>query len=455
MYDVGIVNGWIVDEDLIYKANVLIKDGKIATITEENVDKGMVNSVVDCRGKYLFPGAVDLHSHLGNMDGAEEDPDHASAAAAVGGITTCVDMPNNSPKPITTGALFEKKKEGLEERVHTDFCMWGALIHDNQSELAGLDRAGAVGFKSFLAPSGVLFTTPDMWELRAALREIRQFDGLATFHCEEYSIIDHESRRVREMNKDGRRDFLESRPLTAERVAVQNVIEAARDTGARVHICHASDPSILQYVNRAGAEGVDISAETCTHYLTFSENDFLEKGCLYKCAPPLRRPEARQGLWELLEKGQLKYVATDHSAGLPEERQDDTQPSYAAGDGISGIQTMMQVLFSEAVVKRGLSPSVVSALTSSHPAKRIQIYGQKGAVKVGFDADIVVIDPDREWEIRNEDLLYKQKISGFAGMSGKGMPIMTFIRGTLVAKDGKIVDEQFRGTLVRRSALKK
>lgn len=452
MYDLAIINGWIVDEDRIYKGNILVKNEKIITITEDAINEDLVHFIINCEGKYIFPGAIDLHSHLGNMNGEpSEDPQHSTAAAAAGGITTCVEMPLNAPKSVVKKEVFLKKKKMLEERCYTDFCMWGALVHDNQQELAGLDEAGAISFKSFLSPAGGDYTSPNVWETREALRAIKKFDGLAGFHCEEYSIIYKEMERIKTQKMNGRQAFLESRPLVAELIAVKNIIELARETGARVHICHCSHPLVFKAINEAKAEGVDISAETCTHYLTFTENDLLQKGCLYKCAPPLRNQEAQEGLWDLLKKGRIEYVASDHSPGMPEDRQDETRPTYEAGNGISGIQTMMQVLFYEAVIKRGISPSIISKVTSSNPAKRLQIYGRKGAVKVGFDADMVIIDPEQEWEIKKESLLYKQKISGFVGMKGKGIPIMTIVRGKLVAKDGKIVEDEFKGKLIMRN----
>ena len=451
MYDTAIINGLIVDEDRIYKADVLIKDEKIAVIAEEGIHGADACTVIDGEGKYIFPGAVDLHAHFGNPGAVSGDPEDASAAAAVGGVTTCVDMPNNEPTSIINKEAFAQKRKNLEEVCHTDFCMWGALIKNNQKELAGLHEAGAVAFKSFLPGAGEEdFSAPDMWELRESLREIQKFGGVAGFHCEEFSIIDREYQKLIEHKGKARQEFLDSRPLIAEILAVRNVIELSRDTGAKVHICHCSHPRVVEIIDQARKEGVDISAETCTHYLAFTEKDFLEKGCYYKCAPPLRDENAREGLWELLGRGLFTNVASDHSAGTPENRQDETQPTYEAGSGISGIQTMMQVLFNEAVVKRGLSPSLLAKVTSSRPAERIGIYGKKGAVKVGFDADLVLVDPEKEWEIKGEGLLYRQKISGFVGLKGKGLPVMTLIRGHLVAQDGKIENEQFTGKLITR-----
>lgn len=447
MFDLVLKNGRIVDSDRMYEADVYIKNGKIAAICEGK-EEFFAEVSEDVGGKLLFPGAVDSHMHIGEYKADFEEMDTSTAAAVVGGVTCLIDMPVNTKSPsVLNGEIFKEKKAHLEEKSFADFCMWGALVPDNIDKLEEMYELGAISFKSFLPGGGNDFKAPNMARVRRALETIAAFGGMAGFHCEDNWIIKENTEYMVAHKLNTRRAFLDSRPLVAELIAVRDIVELARETKAKVHICHVSHPAIAEIVAQAKREGVDISAETCTHYLMFSEDDLLEKGCLYKCAPPLREKEAREGLWKYVEDGTFTSVASDHSPGMPENRDDTNRPIYEVGNGISGIQTMFQVYY-DAAVRRGLSPMLLADTLSSGPAKRFGIYGQKGAVKVGFDADIVVFDPEKRWEVKAEDLYYKQKISAFVGCKGCGIPVATYLRGQLVAKDGKLVQNTGHGQFV-------
>ena len=447
MFDLAIKNGNIVDTDRIYQADVYIKDGKIKAICGEN-EEFQANETVDVNGKLLFPGGVDTHMHIGEYEADFEDMSTSTAAAAVGGMTCLLDMPLNLCSPsVLNGYIFEEKKAHLLEKSYTDFCMYGALVPNNIEELRHMKELGAVGFKSFLSGAGTDFQAPNMAQVREALQTIKKFDGIAAFHCEDFWIIKEGTEKLIKNKENTRRAFLESRPLVAELIAVRDIIELAAETGAKVHICHVSHPAVAEIIQEAKNRGIDISAETCVHYLVFTEDDFIDKGCLYKCAPPLRNQEARDQLWKYIENGTFTSVASDHSPGLLIDRDDTIKPIYEVGNGISGVQTVFQVYY-DALIKRGISPTIISKTLAEQPAKRFGIYGKKGAIKVGFDADIVVFDENKNWKVQSDDLYYKQKISAFVGRKGKGAPVATYLRGQLVAKDGKIVEGN-RGAFVK------
>jgi allantoinase len=299
-----------------------------------------------------------------------------------------------------------------------------------------LRDAGVVAFKIFIGPVSADYRSLDMGTIREILREAASLDALVGFHAEDYSIIKHEEARAQGEGRTGRLDFLRSRPLSAELIAAENVIELARETGARVHICHVSHPDVAERIRRAQTEGLPVSAETCTHYLVFSEDDYLQKGALYKCAPPLRDREARERLWNYVIDGTLQCVASDHSPCAPREK-DEKNGAFEAWGGISGIQTTMQILYDAAVRQRRLSPALLARCLSEGPARAFGLYGRKGAVEVGFDADLVVFDPEREWEITSDSLLYLNRMSAFVGLKGTGLPTATFVRGELAWKDGE------------------
>lgn len=433
MFDTALIHAVIVDETAVYPGNIYIKDGKFAAVTDGALYEA--REVIDAGGKYVFPGLVDTHSHFGDPACSDvETASCATTAAAVGGFTTCIDMPNNVPT-ILNAERFHKKVRRLSRESMVDYALYGAIVKDNQARLPELNAAGAIAFKSFLHCGGGDFTYPTMYEAKLALDEIRKFDGLAAFHCEETSINEGLLEKMKREKLNSRQAFLDSRPLYSEVMASKNMIELARATGCRLQICHVSHPVVAEAIAQARREGVDVTGETCVHYLVFTENDLLEKGCLYKCAPPLRSQEASDGLWKYVEDGTITSVASDHSAGLPEQRDDSAHPIYDLGNGISGIQTVLQSFFHKAVHIRKNSPTLITRCMSAGPARRFGLYGQKGAIRPGFDADLVILDPDREWEVTPESLCYVQKISAFVGTKGKGLPVLTMLRGRVIAKD--------------------
>lgn len=449
MYDLVVKNGTIVDADRMYQSDVCVKDGKIAAIAMSGQELS-AGEIVDAEGLYVFPGAVDAHMHIGEYQADFEDMQTSTMAAAAGGVTTCIDMPLNLYSASVVNAdIFKKKQALLSSESYVDFCMWGALVPQNLDELKHLHEVGAVSFKSFLSGGGNDFYAPTMAEARRALMTIQEFGGLAGFHCEDYSIVQYEKKRVLEHRIDGRQAFCDSRPLSAELIAVHGVVELARETGASVHICHVSHPEVAAVIEQAQKEGVDITAETCAHYLTFSEEDYLNKGCLFGCAPPLREKEVREGLWEYVKKGVLGCIVSDHSPGMPENRSDEHQPTYQSGFGISGVQTMFQTVYDQGVNRRGCSPTLLAKALAETPAKRWGIFGKKGAVRTGFDADFVLLDPKLEWRVAPEELFYKQKISAFTGLQGRGKPVSTYIRGVNVCRNGEILVNKGFGEFVK------
>ncbi|MCD7835827.1 MAG: allantoinase AllB [Lachnospiraceae bacterium] len=429
-----------------YKADVYIKEGKISLISNGEILSA--KKTINAKGMLLFPGLIDTHMHIGEYSADYEEMDTATLAAAAGGFTCLIDMPVNQQSPsIKTKALFAEKKGRLEENAYTDFCMWGALCPDNINEYRGMRDEGAVAFKAFLSGGGNDFPAPDMAELRDALAELGRFGGMAGFHCEDNSIIQHELQKMKKYNCNSRRAFLDSRPLIAEMLATKNVIELAKEAGARVHICHVSHPKVAQLIKDAKADGVDISAETCVHYLVFNEENLINSGCLFKCAPPLRTKEDSERLWDYVLDGTFSSIASDHSPGMPDNRDDTIKPIYEVGNGISGVQTMLQTFYN-AIIARGISPTIIAKLMSTEPAKRFGIYGKKGDIKVGFDGDIVIFNPDREWTITSDELFYKQKISAYVGISGVGKPVKTILRGEEIVGDGIVYANKGVGKFV-------
>lgn len=436
MYDLLVENGHIVTPERIIKAHVGILNGRVAGISDVDAE---ARERVDATGKLILPGAIDTHAHLNDPGFTwREDFPHGSAAAALGGVTTIVDMPLQNEPALTTAAVFAAKRKALEGRSVVDYAFWGGLVDNNLDDLAGLDEAGVVAFKAFVGPVSPDYSSVNMGHIRQALQRIRAFDGLGGFHCEDYSIIKAEEARVKSEGRDTRQGFLDSRPLMAEFMATRNIIDLARETGARVHICHVSHPAVAQLIREARQEGLPVTGETCTHYLTFCEDDLLERGTIFKCAPPLRSAADREALWPYVLDGTLACLGSDHSPCREDEKDEKAHGTLGAWGGISGIQQLMPVLFDQGVHRRGLSPTFL-AQASAAAADAFSLSPRKGRLDIGADADLVVLDPEAPWTITPDSLQYLNTISAFVGLSGKGMPVCTVVRGTIVARDGTIV----------------
>jgi allantoinase len=458
MFDVLIKNGKIVTADAVKEGNILVKDGKIAAVLDAGVEVE-AEKVIDATGKMVFPGAIDTHAHL-NDPGFEwrEDYEHGTAAAALGGYTTVVDMPLQNDPCMTNAEAFDFKEAKVSPNAYVDYCFWGGLTSYNFDDLKDLDEKGCVTYKSFIGPVSPDYESLNYGQAMEAMDIIKTFDGRAGFHCEDYSIIKNQEKRLRKEGRGGFDDWkahLDARPVVAEIVATDAIIEMAKATGCKVHICHVSHPAVAAKIKAAQDEGYDVTAETCTHYLTFSAQDVIDKGALYKCAPILQPQEAVEGMWEYVKAGVFAGIASDHSPCSYDEKfveilGNKIENIFDVWGGCSGIQSGFQATFSEGVVKRGVCPTVIANAMSVLPAKAFGIYGKKGDIKPGFDADLLIVDPDKEWEIKAEDLLYVNKISAFVGLKGKGMPVMTLVRGNVIQEDGKIVAEKGVGELVKK-----
>lgn len=455
MYDVLVKNGRIVTADAVTVGNIAVKAGKIAAVLAAGIEPEAAK-VIDAEGKYVFPGAIDTHAHLNDPGYTwREDYEHGTAAAAVGGYTTIVDMPLQNEPALTNAELFDKKVDAVDANSYVDYCFWGGLVPYNFDDLKGLDDKGCVAFKSFIGPVSPDYASLSYGQAYEAMQIIKGFDGRAGFHCEDFSMIKWQEQR---MMKEGRLDwqgFLDSRPVAAEMLATVDIIELAKATGCKVHICHVSSPDVAQKIKEAQQEGYDITAETCSHYLSMTDQDVIAKGPLFKCAPPLRSQEEVDRMWEYVADGTFAGIASDHSPCSYDEKYNEILGNkitnvFEVWGGISGIQSGFQVAFHEGCVKRNVCPCVLAKAMAVLPAKAFGIYGKKGDIRPGFDADLVIIDPEKEWEITSESLLYVNKISAFVGMKGKGLPVVTMIRGSVVAENGRLTCEKGYGSLVKK-----
>jgi allantoinase len=373
----------------------------------------------------LLPGLVDTHVHV-NEPGRTEWEGFASAtrAAAAGGITTILDMPLNSIPATVNAAALEVKKGSAASQAYIDVGFWGGAIPGNLHDLRGLHDAGVFGFKCFLLPSGVPEFPPlSPQQLPDYLRELNTFGALMIVHAEDEGTIEH-APAPRGRSYDS---FVTSRPAEAENIAIAGVIEAARSTGARVHVLHLSSAGALPMIRAARREGLRITVETCPHYLVFDAEGVPDGDTRYKCCPPIRDAENRELLWQALAAGDIDYIVSDHSPCTPELKQLDLGDFDTAWGGIASLQIALPAVWTEAR-RRGFPLARVIGWMAQRPAEVAGLQ-HKGRLEVGYDADFCVFAPNEEFMVDPAHLRHKNRITPYAGRTLTGVVRSTWLRG--------------------------
>ncbi|MFD9065254.1 allantoinase AllB [Kitasatospora purpeofusca] len=419
-------------------ADVLVRAGRIERIAPHGTLPADGHRVTDLGGTALLPGLVDTHVHV-NEPGRTEWEGFATAtrAAAAGGVTTIVDMPLNSVPPTTTLAGLEAKRKTAEGQAWVDLGFWGGAVPDNLADLEPLHRAGVFGFKSFLAPSGVdEFPHLEAAGLEAALAEQARLGALAIIHAEDPAVL----AAAPQQPGVHYRDFLASRPADAETAAVARLLDAARRTGARVHVLHVSSAAVLPLLRRARADGVRVTAETCPHYLTLAAERIPDGGTAFKCCPPIRDEANRDALWEALAAGEFIAVVSDHSPSTPDLKllpeHGGSGDFAAAWGGIASLQLGLPAVWTEAR-RRGRTLAEVVGWMSAGPARLVGLDGRKGAIAVGHDADLVAFDPDADFAVHAAELHHRNPVTPYAGRTLTGAVRTTWLRGRVVDPGGE------------------
>lgn len=373
----------------------------------------------------LIPGLVDSHVHV-NEPGRTEWEGFASAtkAAAAGGVTTIIDMPLNSIPATTNVEALDLKRSVARDQAFVDVGFWGGAVPGNVPDLRGLHDNGVFGFKCFLLHSGVdEFPPLDADQMEAAMTELTKFDSLLIVHAEDSRAID----RAPTAEGDQYNRFLASRPRGAENLAVSEVIERARWTGAKAHILHLSSSDALPMLASAKRDGVKITVETCPHYLTLTAEEIPNGATAYKCCPPIREASNRELLWQGLQDGVIDCIVSDHSPSTLELKDLVNGDFAVAWGGVASLQLGLSLVWTEARL-RGIPLEKVIHWMSTAPAELVGLQ-RKGKLAPGYDADFSIFAADGAFVVDVNKLKHKNPISPYNGRALSGVVRRVFLRG--------------------------
>ncbi|PWU14004.1 MAG: allantoinase AllB [Verrucomicrobia bacterium] len=467
-----IQGGMVVTPAEVLEVDILIADGKIAEIGSNVSESG--HELLDARGLHAFPGLIDAHVHFNEPGRADwEGLETGSRALAAGGGTLFFDMPLNASPPTLDAESFNLKLAAAKSKSIVDFAFWGGLVPQNLDHLEELAECGVIGFKAFMSDSGMEdFPWSDDKVLREGMKRAARLGLPVAVHAESQEMT---SRLAEEKIAQGRKsvqDYLDSRPIPAELDAIRRALDIAGETGCALHIVHVSCGKGVQLITEARRRGVDVSCETCPHYLTLTQGDMVRIGATAKCAPPLRTIADQRELWEHVMAGAVTTIGSDHSPSPLELKRGEN--FFKVWGGISGAQHTLSLLLTEIVretARPELKPSQIlhsrfvagvengvlhQQQTLSHLAsflsqgvvKRFNLPKSKSGIVVGADADLALVDLDAEFEVRTEDLFYRHAQTPYLGRKLHGRVTRTLVRGHTVFKDGQIVSAPL-GSLVK------
>ncbi|HEX3472993.1 MAG TPA: allantoinase AllB [Silvibacterium sp.] len=392
----------------------------------------------------ILPGLVDSHVHINEPGRAEwEGFWTATRAAAAGGYTTLVDMPLNCLPETTTVPALEAKREAAKGKCFVDWAAWGGVAGDNALDVEPLARAGVKGFKCFLIYPGCDgFQMVTREQLERAVPHVARTNLPLLVHAELPGPIDAANAALQTADWRRYETYLQSRPDEAEVSAIRLLLDLCRRYGFRLHIVHLATALALNELREARMEGLPVTAETCPHYLHFAAEEIPDGSTLHKCAPPIRSRDNREGLWDALRDGDIDLVVTDHSPCPPEWKRQEEGRFDRSWGGIASLSVALPVMWT-GMHTRGFALSDLARLMAQRPAELAQLAGRKGALAAGYDADLVVFDPEAETEITPEMLHTRHRISPYVGERLHGRVVATYVRGKPVFTEGIFAERPF------------
>jgi allantoinase len=453
VFDKAIHSRRVVLPNGVKEATIFIKNGKIIEITEGSSDfKFQIpNSKISDDSLELSPncisvgdavvmsGLIDPHVHINEPGRADwEGFDTATKAAAAGGITSMIEMPLNASPVTTTAANFAKKIAATEGKLHVNCGFYGGLVPTNYADLTDLMQAGVFGIKCFLTHSGIdEFPNVTEADLAKAMPLIKSFNLPLLAHCEIDSP--HSKQIYFQKNPTNYRAYLHSRPKSWENRAIKLMLKMCETTQCRTHIVHLSSADLVKTLKNA-KKRLPLTVETVPQYLVFAAEDIPNGRTEFKCAPPIRELANNDKLWAALMDKTIDFIGSDHSPAPPNLKKTASGNLAKAWGGIAGLQFTLPVVWT-AAQKRCFTLEDMARILSENPAKFLGLT-EKGAIKTGFDADLVVWNPEKEFKIEEKNIQHRHKITPYLGLILRGPVLKTYVGGQLVFDENKFVNLQ-------------
>lgn len=452
--DTIIKNAQLVLTGRIIRGGVAIDDGKIIAVTTDS-KLPKADNIINANGNLLMPGLIDAHVHFRDPGNTyREDFESGTKAAAAGGVTTVLDMPTTVP-PVTSAELLEAKRRIVEKKAIVDFGLYGAASAENLDKIHELAEAGVIAFKTHMvAPAGQVAEefkgvyVKDAANLLTVFEVVKKTGRLECLHAEDHSLVHHSAQKLRDEGRLDPSAHCEGRPSVAEVTAIATAIAIAGSVGIGIRIAHLSTKVGLDYVRVARKAGISVSVEVSPHHLLLTASQMKKLGPYAKMNPPLRTEKDRLALWKGIQDGTIDTIATDHAPHSLEEKERGWRNIWEANSGVPGVETMLPLLLTK-VNEGKMSIGQLAKLTSENVARIFGIYPRKGAIQVGSDADLVIVDLKRKETIKAEESYTKAKnCSVYNRWRIRGVPILTILRGKVVMKDGIVSGRAGEGNFI-------
>ena len=455
-FDLIIKGGKVVTPTGVSIADIGIKDEKIACIADSLDD---ATEIYDAKGKLVIPGGIDVHTHIDapiNGSHTLDDWYQGTVSAAWGGVTSVVDYPLQE-KGLTLRGIVEKWSQKAAGTAVIDYSFSPVITDRSEETYRVIPELIEEGFPTFKVYMAYWHRVRDEETIRL-LDVISSHGGLLSVHCENDFAIDYLTKKLLDEGKIEPKYHPVSRPPVCEENAVQTVIDLANMVDANIFIVHMSCKGALERARKAKAEKNNVFIETCPHFLLLDDSVYdqpLEEACKFVVTPPMRKAEDREALWQGIISGDVSLVSSDHCAFPYDEKIKLGQTSFATiPHGAPGVEARIPVVFSEGVSKGRISLEKFVEIVSANPAKIAGIYPQKGAIAIGSDADITIIDPEMEVTLSQKQMHSNCDFSPYDGVKVKGYPVSAISRGKFVIKDSTFVGERGHGKLMHRGHFK-
>ena len=434
--DLVIKNGDLATPQGVFSADIVINDGKISAIGSSSHLNLDAKETINAKNLLILPGLVDDHVHFREPGlGYKEDFETGSKAAAAGGVTTIMDMPNTNP-PLTTVERFNQKISLVKDRAYVDYGFYAAITEENPDQLVNLAQAGVIGYKLFMGETTGYIRCPNDGVLYKAFQNARKANRRVGAHAENDYILQQLKADLIANGRNDPRAHLDMRPAFAEAEAIQRGLILSEAAGNKFHIFHLSTLQGLELIKQAKIKGLPITTEVLVGHLLFTDEAYERLGNLIKLNPPIRSPEHQDALWDGLKRGWIDNIATDHAPHSYEEK--TASDVWKAAAGFIGVETALRLMLTQ--VNRGrLSIEQYVRAACENPARTWGLYPQKGAIHIGSDADLVLVNLHAKDTIEAARLHNKNPLNPYEGWQVQGIPVATILRGQVIMREGEIL----------------